>query len=76
MAAFLKEQSRLQNKPFKQVVNEVMRRGMSPGSREGKRTRFKVVPNRSGLVPGVDPLRINQLSDELEIEDLMAEVSR
>ena len=73
VADFLKAQSRLQDRPFKQVVNEVLRRGMAPGPQERERPKFRVVPNRSGLVPGVDPLRLNQLDDQLEAEDFAAE---
>ena len=76
VADFLKAQSRLHDKPFKQVVNEVLRRGMAPASRESRPPRFRVVPNRSGLVPGVDPLRLNQLNDQLEVEDFAAESRR
>ena len=32
VADFLKSQSRLHDKPFKQLVNEVLRRGMAPAS--------------------------------------------
>ena len=76
VAGFLREQSRLHDKPFKQVVNEVLRRGMAPGSREPEPARFRVVPNRSGLVPGIDPQRLNQLNDQLEAEDFAAESDR
>ena len=38
--------------------------------------RFRVVPNRSGLVSGVDPLRLNQLNDQLEVEDFADESRR
>jgi hypothetical protein len=76
VADFLKAQSRLHDKSFKQVVNEVLRRGMVPASRESRPPRFQVVPNRSGLVPGVDPLRLNQLADQLEVEDFAAESRR
>ena len=65
VADFLRTQSRLQDKPFKQVVNEVLRRGMAPGSRESESARFRIVPNRSRLVPGIDPQRLNQLNDRL-----------
>ena len=73
VADFLRARSRLQDKPFKQVVNEVLRRGMAPSSPGPDRPRFQVAPNRSGLVPGVDPLRLNQLNDQLEAEDFAAE---
>ena len=73
VADFLRAQSRLHDKPFKQVVNEVLRRGMAPGPQESELPEFRVVPNRSGLVPGVDPLRLNQLNDQLEVDDFAAE---
>jgi len=73
VADFLKAESRLHDKPFKQVVNEILRRGMAPGSREAERPRFQVVPNRSRLVPGVDPRKLNQLNDQLEADDFVAE---
>ena len=34
IADFLREQARLLGRPFKQVVNDVLRRGMSPVVRE------------------------------------------
>ena len=66
VADFLKEQSRLHNKPFKQVVNEVLRRGMTTGSEAVEVPKFRVVPNRSGLFTGIDSRRLNQLNDQLE----------
>ena len=65
----LREQTRLLGRPFKQVVNDALRRGLSPAAREAPAPRYRVVPNRSALAPGIDPLRLNQLSDELEAED-------
>lgn len=73
VADFLKAQSRLQDRPFKQVVNEVLRRGMAPAQQGPAPREFRVVPNRSGLVRGVDPLRLNQLNDQLEVDDFTAE---
>ena len=70
IAASLKEQARLLDKPFRQVVNDALRRGMSPTPRED-RPRFRVKPHHSGFAPGVDPLRLNQLYDELEVEDFL-----
>ena len=68
IADFLREQARLLGRPFKQVVNDVLRRGMSPVVREAP-TPYRVTPIHSGLAPGVDPLKLNQLNDELEVED-------
>ena len=73
VADFLKTQSRLQGRPFNRVVNDVLRRGMAPGSQGPEPLPYRIVPNRSGLVPGVDPLRLNRLNDQLEVEDFAAE---
>ena len=75
VADFLKEQSRFHNKPFKQVVNEVLRRGMAPNLKKSAPPKFKIIPNRSKLFPGVDPRKLNQLNDQLEAEDFVRESS-
>ena len=68
IADFLKEQSRLHGKSFKQVVNETLRRGMAPGANSKRRKPFKVKPFPGGYMPGVDPMNpkdfLNQLDDE------------
>lgn len=73
VADFLKEQSQLHNKPLKHVVNEVLRRGMAPGAKRSAPPRFRIVPNHSKLFPGVDPVKLNQLNDQLEAEDFARE---
>ena len=37
---------------------------MSIAAREDS-TPYKLIPNRSGFNPGIDPLRLNQLSEDL-----------
>ena len=74
IADSLKERARLLDMPFKQVVNDVLRRGMSPAIRETP-AEYQVTPNHSGLAPGVDPLKLNQLNDQLEAEDFAAQSS-
>lgn len=73
VADYLKMQSRLQGRPFQQVVNDVLRRGMRPGLRETEQPTFRIAPNPSGLVPGIDPLRLNELNDVLEADDFAEE---
>ena len=34
---------------------------------------FRVVPNRSGFVDGIDERCLNRLNDEIEVEDFLAE---
>ena len=67
IADSLREQARLLDKPFKQVVNDALRRGMSPVVQED-RPVFRVVPLSGGFRPGVDLLKLNQLNDELETQ--------
>lgn len=60
---------------FKQAIDEVLRRGLAapePGATE----RFQVRPHGGAFLPGVDPARLNQLLDELEVDDFVAEATR
>ena len=68
LAQSLKERARLLDLPFKQVVNDTLRRGLSPSSSAAPPAPYRIVPNASGLVPGVDPLKLNQVHDQLEAE--------
>lgn len=70
LARTLKERARLLDIPFKQVVNETLRRGLSSAVRE-EPAPYRVVPRHSGFAPGVDPLKLNQLSDQLEVEEFL-----
>ena len=69
IADSLKERARLLDISFKQVVNDTLRRGLSPSGDQTPPRRYRVVPNRSGLVPGVDPLKLNQLNDQIEADE-------
>jgi hypothetical protein len=52
---------------FREVVNSVLRRGLvAQESRSESTPPFQVETFRSAFGPGVDPLKLNQLSDELE----------
>ncbi len=66
VADSLKEQARLLNMPFKRVVNDALRRGLSHGVDEN-RPVFRVTPLSGRFRSGVDLLRLNQLNDELEM---------
>ena len=68
VAEKLREQARLQDRSFKQVVNDALRRGMSPEIREEPRPEYQVKPNHSALAPGIDALKLNQINDEIEAE--------
>ena len=67
VAAKLRELAHRQRVPFKEVVNSVLRRGLATQENRAARGRpFQVDVFRSRFRPGVDPLRLNQFSDELE----------
>ncbi len=76
LAVSLKERARLLDVPFKQVVNDALRRGLSPAAEDAQMPRYRVSPLPGGLVPGVDPLRLNQLNDQIEIDELLAKDAR
>ena len=75
IADSLKERARLLGIPFKLVVNDTLRRGLSPVRSKSQNPIYRVVPNRSGLIPGVDPLKLNQLNDQLDAEDFAGQNS-
>jgi hypothetical protein len=53
-------------KPFKQVVNDALRRGLAPGARRGSTSRYRVRPHAAQLLPGLDRGKFNALVDDLE----------
>ena len=69
LAAALKEQAQRVGEPFKKVVNDILRRGLSPVLVEAE-PDYEVRPHHSGFRPGVDPLRLNQINDSLEAAEL------
>lgn len=69
IAAALKARARDTDKSFKAVVNEVMRIGLMTGEKPvPHREPFRVASAPRGFLPGIDPLKLNQLLDEIETE--------
>lgn len=75
VADALKERARHLDQPFKQVVNDVLRCGLRPDAVTSAEP-YVVRPLNFGLRPGVDPLRLNQLADELEVEAYLEKEER
>jgi hypothetical protein len=66
VAAKLQELAKRSNSSFRVVLNDVLRRGLSVQARyQEEKTPFRLEPFRSAFRPGVDPARLNQLSDDL-----------
>lgn len=74
LAAALKASAHSNGMTFKAVVNDTIRRGLSTGDKPmGKRERFRVISAPRGFLPGVDPLKLNQLIDELEVDGFLTQ---
>jgi len=70
VATRLKELARRKKMSLKEAVNTVLRRGLvAQQGRQRDARPFRVEVFHSPFRPGIDPLRLNQLADELEIED-------
>jgi hypothetical protein len=74
VAAELKELAHRRRASFKETLNDVLRKGLSShaGTREPPE-RYVVEPHTGGFRPGIDPGKLNQLVDELEVDDFAGE---
>ena len=69
LARQLQEMARRGGISFKEIVNETLRKGLSRGQKPTARLpTFTVQPKACGFRSGIDPLRLNQLDDELEMD--------
>lgn len=77
VAAKLKELAHRRRASFKETLNDVIRNGLSSQAvtREPSE-RYVVEPHAGGFRPGIDPDKVNQLVDELEIDDFISELRR
>jgi len=74
VARMLQDEVHRARKPFKQVVNEALRRALGPTKRPTK--PFVVKPFKGGLAPGLDPTHLNRLNDELDDQRFLEESRR
>lgn len=69
LAERLKERARRRRISFKQAVNDAIRRGLTaPDQVSETKTKVRIETFDSGFRPGVDPLRLNQLLDDMDAE--------
>ncbi len=76
MAERLAGETRRTGRSFKAVVNDAIRLGLGLTRRRPRGPRFTVEPHAFGLRPGLDPDRLNQLVDELEVAESARKVAR
>ena len=50
----------------------MIRRGLTSATPPDAQARYTVQPHPSGFRPGIDPDKLNQLVDQLEVEDFNA----
>ncbi len=68
VVALLREEARRQGLSFKHVVNGAIRLGLRVQGSPQQRRPYRVRPHSFGFKPGIDPDKLNQLVDELEVE--------
>jgi hypothetical protein len=76
VAERLAGETRRTGRSFKAVVNDAIRLGLGLTRRRPRGPRFTVEPHAFGLRPGIDPDRLNQLVDELEVAESARKVAR
>ena len=64
----LRQAAAKHRKPLTKILNETLRRGLSGQiSRPSRRDPYRVDTFDSAFRPGIDPLRLNQTLDDLDI---------
>ncbi len=77
LARSLHQTARQTGKSFKEVVNRTLRHGLTRGAEPATALPpFEVRPVLGGLRAGIDPLKLNQLVDEMAIEDFQEKLER
>jgi len=76
LAGILKRKAREMDKPFKELVNNALRKGLAESFTEIPQ-RVVVRPHDFGASQvGLDMDRLNQLVDELEVEDYLRKTAQ
>ena len=73
----LKEKAYQERRSFKDVVNETLRNGLDPSnSQNHESSNFIIKAHHCGFRSGIDQGKLNQLADQIDEEDFIAESSR
>lgn len=75
VALRLKRRMKERKITLKQAVNEALRRGLS-NSKPQPAQPYRVKPWSFGFKPGIDPDKLNQLVDQLEVEAFLEKQAR
>ncbi len=67
LAAALREAAHRTGRPFKAILNETLRAGLTAQGRRPRPRRYRIEPaSLGGAVPGIDLDRVLRLADALE----------
>ncbi len=66
--ALLRDAMQQTGQGFKTTLNEAVRRGLADMLPRIKEPPFVVRPKDMGLRPGIDPARLQEFADELEVD--------
>lgn len=69
LAAQIQEQRRRHGHSLKRVINTLLREGLQSRQERPRAKKYRTRVHKLGLRPGFDPVKLNQLVDELEIEE-------
>lgn len=75
VARLLEEEAHRRRRPFKEIVNDAIRRGLAP-RQTGKAGTYKVKVHSARLRAGMDRAGFNKLADELEDESVVRKAHR
>lgn len=70
---YIRDACHRRKKSFKRVLNDALRESLSP--KDASKPEL-LAPRSMGLAPGVDPQRLSELADELEVEAHLAAESQ
>ena len=71
IAVSLERMRRTRKLSLRQAVNDLLRAGLMAEADKPEPKPFVQRTFKMGLKPGIDPLRLNQLVDELEVEEFL-----
>ena len=72
----LKEAMRQQGKGFKEALNDALRRGLGVVGSDIEGKLFEVESRPLCLRAGLDPARLRELDDDLEIQEFLRKTAR
>ena len=71
----LREEEHRRRTSFKEVVNDAIRRGLTPQVRARARIPYRLRAHTTTLRPGIDAVALNKLADELEDEAVLEKIA-